>query len=234
MHTYVMSDIHGEYEKYKKMLELIKLSDDDDLYILGDVVDRGPQPIAVLKDMMSRANVFPIYGNHDLLALAMLKKLSLEITEENYAKVLDEEMLEAIQDWQENGGTETIRDFRTLSPSERADILDYLSDFSMCETVEVGENIFILVHAGLGNFRKGKKLSEYTLEELVLDRNDPDIKYFDDDHIFIVTGHTPTQCITGKAEIYKSHNNICIDCGAFDPQGKLACLCLDTMEEFYV
>ena len=234
MHTYVMSDIHGEYEKYKKMLELIKLSDEDDLYILGDVVDRGPQPMAVLKDMMSRANVFPIYGNHDLLALVMMKKLSEEITEGTLKQVPDQETIEALNDWQKHGGTETFTDFCGLNLSERLDIIDYLSDFSIFETVSVGENTFILVHAGLGNFSKEKKLSEYSLEELVLDRNDPDIKYFDDDHIFIVTGHTPTQCITGKAKIYKSNNNICIDCGAFDPQGKLACLCLDTMEEFYV
>ena len=183
---------------------------------------------------MSRANVFPIYGNHDLLALVMMKKLSEEITKGTIKQVLDKETIEALNDWQKHGGTGTFTDFCNLNLSERLDIIDYLSDFSIYETVSVGENIFIPVHAGLGNFSKGKRLSEYSLEELVLDRNDPDIKYFDDDHIFIVTGHTPTQCITGKAEIYKSHNNICIDCGAFDPQGKLACLCLDTTEEFYV
>ena len=37
---YVMSDIHGEYEKYLKMLDLIQLSEKDSLFVLGDVVDR--------------------------------------------------------------------------------------------------------------------------------------------------------------------------------------------------
>ena len=37
-----MSDIHGEYDKYLAMLEQIDLSEDDTLYVLGDVVDRGP------------------------------------------------------------------------------------------------------------------------------------------------------------------------------------------------
>ena len=234
MYTYVIADIHGEFEKYRKMLELIEFSDEDTLYVLGDVVDRGPQPMAVLKDMMNRANVYPIYGNHDLLALEVLKKLSVEITEENYASGLDETTLFELQDWQENGGTVTIEDFCRLSRQERADILDYLSEFSLCEAVDTDENTFILVHAGLGNFRKEKKFSEYTVEELVMERNDPDVKYFDDDSVYIVTGHTPTLYFTGKAEIYKSHNNICIDCGACNPQGKLACLCLETMEEFYV
>lgn len=80
--TYVMSDLHGQFEKYKKMLELIGLRDSDDLYILGDVVDRGPEPMNILRDMSMRSNVFPVMGNHDYTALYVLSKLSEEITEE--------------------------------------------------------------------------------------------------------------------------------------------------------
>ena len=66
-----------------------------------------------------------------------------------------------------------------------------------------------------------------------MDRHDPSKDYFDDKDIYVITGHTPTMIYTGKAEIYHSSNNICIDCGAC-MGGRLACLCLDTMEEFYV
>lgn len=38
--NYVFSDILGYYDKYKEMLEKIKFSDYDTLYILGDVMDR--------------------------------------------------------------------------------------------------------------------------------------------------------------------------------------------------
>ena len=100
--------------------------------------------------------------------------------------------------------------------------------------MDVGEKTFILVHAGLGNFRKDKKLSEYSPEELLLTREDPDKRFFDDENIYIVTGHTPTPLIHGKAEIYHSANNIYIDCGACFASGRLACLCLDTMQEFYI
>lgn len=37
---YVMSDIHGCYDKYQTMLEVIKFTADDTLYVLGDVPDR--------------------------------------------------------------------------------------------------------------------------------------------------------------------------------------------------
>lgn len=56
--TYVMSDIHGEYEKYLQMLQLIKFSDEDELFVLGDVLDRGPEPIKLIMDMMSREKMF--------------------------------------------------------------------------------------------------------------------------------------------------------------------------------
>ena len=52
MATYVMSDIHGDYERYRKMLQLIRFKDTDTLYILGDIIDRGSNGIKILQDMM--------------------------------------------------------------------------------------------------------------------------------------------------------------------------------------
>lgn len=57
---YVMSDIHGCYEKYSEMLSKIHFSSSDNMFILGDVLDRGEHPIKVLLDMSMRENVFPI------------------------------------------------------------------------------------------------------------------------------------------------------------------------------
>ncbi|ADU23128.1 MULTISPECIES: metallophosphoesterase [Ruminococcus] len=233
MAVYVMSDIHGEYDKYREMLDKIDLRPEDTLYILGDVVDRGPRPVDILQDMMKRPNVYPLMGNHDLLALDILKKLNVEITEENYAVHLDADTMDEMACWLHDGGQTTLAQFRDLTKEEKADVLDYMEDFSVCESAEAGGKIFVLVHAGLGNFRKGKKLREYTFQELLMDRIDPEKDYFEDDDIYVITGHTPTILIWGKAEIYHSHHNICIDCGAC-MGGRLACLCLDTMEEYYV
>lgn len=38
---YVMSDIHGSRRRFDAVMEQIKLTDEDTLYILGDVIDRG-------------------------------------------------------------------------------------------------------------------------------------------------------------------------------------------------
>ena len=40
--TYVLSDIHGNFEIFKRMLEKIQFNSHDQLYILGDICDRGP------------------------------------------------------------------------------------------------------------------------------------------------------------------------------------------------
>lgn len=52
MSTYVMSDLHGNYKSYKTMFEKINFQDQDMMYILGDVLDRGPNPIQIILDLM--------------------------------------------------------------------------------------------------------------------------------------------------------------------------------------
>lgn len=231
--TYVMSDIHGEYEKYTAMLKKIRFRDEDTLYILGDVLDRGEQPIDILRDMMLQPNVYPIAGNHELAALELLKALSVEITDKNFSSHINKELMEALLQWQSDGGETTIKQFLKLPVEEREYIMEYLEEFVPYELIKVGTRKFLLVHSGLGNFDENKELDEYTLEELTYIRPNFHKRYFNDDSFFIISGHTPTLAINGKPEIYKNENNICIDCGAAFG-GRLACLCLDTMEEFYI
>ena len=49
---YVMSDIHGEYEKYEAMLKQIHFSDQDTLYVLGSVMGPHPYPM-IVRDFQS-------------------------------------------------------------------------------------------------------------------------------------------------------------------------------------
>ena len=39
--NYAISDIHGNFKTFMAMLEKIKFSDKDTLYIIGDLCDRG-------------------------------------------------------------------------------------------------------------------------------------------------------------------------------------------------
>lgn len=60
--TYVISDIHGEYDLFMELLEKINLKEPDTLYVLGDVLDRGPHPVKVLLKLMEMPNAICIYA----------------------------------------------------------------------------------------------------------------------------------------------------------------------------
>ena len=65
MGIYVCSDIHGMYDLYCRMLKTIQFSDSDHLYILGDMIDRGPDGNKILLDVIKRENVTCLIGNHE-------------------------------------------------------------------------------------------------------------------------------------------------------------------------
>ena len=230
---FVMSDIHGCYEKYIKMLKTINLQDEDTLYILGDVVDRGEDGIKILQDMMNRQNIIPMLGNHEFMAYSVLKKLNVEIDEKNCEGYLKKEDMESYTEWIFNGGLPTAQAFARLTKDEKEAILDYLSEFELYEEISAGGNDFVLVHAGFEGFSESKELWEYDLHEMLWCRCEYEKQYFHDK--FLVTGHTPTFTIDSAYEgkIYRKNNHIAIDCGAVKCD-RLGCICLDTLEEFYV
>lgn len=233
MSTYVMSDIHGNYDTYMKMLEKIHFSDADMLYILGDILDRGPHPMKIVLDLMKRTNVVCLAGNHEYMALECLRFLLEEVTESNLEK-LDAGILGKLSNWMLNGSASTTDEFHKLDVQTRKEVVEFLSEFDLYEEVRVKDKVYLLVHAGLGNFSPERPIREYELYELVWERPDYETPYYPDK--YVITGHTPTECIPGNPRpgyIYRKNHHIAIDCGA-GFGGRLACLCLETEEEFYV
>ena len=66
---YVMSDIHGNSKRFDSVLKQINLQPEDTLYILGDVVDRYPDGIRILRRIMKMPNVKMLLGNHEYMML---------------------------------------------------------------------------------------------------------------------------------------------------------------------
>ncbi len=218
---YVMSDIHGCLNAYKSMLAKIDLKDSDSLYILGNVIDYGEDSIELLKDMMMRANVFPLVGDHEVIALNMMKR--------SYEKRMNDAVMKKCRTWLEKGGMKTFSDFNALDDEEKLDIIDYLEEFTLFDEVTLKKSgkQFVLVHAGLKNFSADRNLEDYELKELLTQCPDYDKVYFDDK--ILVTGHK----ITPDNKVINKNNHLAINCGcAFG--GALACVRLDDMKEFYV
>jgi len=147
--------------------------------------------------MMEMPNVICLLGNHEYMALGCLEFLMNEITEKTIAD-LDGKKLNNLVLWMRNGCSTTIKEFRELCREDQIDIIEYIKDFLIYEEVSVAGKDYLLVHAGLGNFRPGKDLEEYSLNELVWDRTSYDIQYYQNK--YIVAGHTPTQIIKGNSK----------------------------------
>lgn len=233
MATYVISDIHGEYDKFMELLDRIGPEETDTLYILGDVLDRGPNPIRVISKLMEMPNVVPIVGNHEFMAMVCLDFLCREITEKAIEEI-EPGMAEELSNWMVNGGMTTIDEFYRLDNGMREKVMDYIGEFLTYAELTVNGEEYLLVHGGLGNFSPKRELEDYTLEELVWERPDYEVRYFEEK--YLVTGHTPTQYIPGNPRpgfIFQKNRHIAIDCGACHPGGRLGAICLDTGEEFY-
>lgn len=145
---YVMSDLHGCYEKYLKMLEKISFSSNDTLYILGDVVDRGDGGIKILQDMMKKRNIIPIMGNHEKMALNILQKVYSELEYEGKTTATVSSSNDC-KLWFAHGGFPTYHHFSLLHPKQQRSLLEYIESFSIdCDIVVNGKQ-FYLAHSAL-------------------------------------------------------------------------------------
>jgi len=235
---YAVSDIHGCYNQFIKLMDMIGFSDTDTLYVIGDVVDRGPEPVKLLYWMMKHPNVKTILGNHEYM---MMKVLLPGLKEVDSVEAIEKTLtLDYIWDtniwfFSDNGGKITADAFKQLKEYERHVLLDYVKNFSLYESVTINDKTFVMVHTIDDSVKSLVDLDEKEITDLesflsVSPTFDGD---WDQEDIFVI-GHTPTWFL-GKKDfsIFRNGNLIDIDC-ACSMGGKLAALCLETMEEYYI
>lgn len=212
--TYVISDLHGyPLEKFKMLLEKAEFSDNDFLYILGDVIDRnGDGGVQMLCWLMNQLNIELILGNHEAMLLAC-EFVFNEITNKSIEEMTSEK-LEILNNYMFNGGDVTLKFLKALPFETQQDIFDYLRDAPLYDAVTVGDNDFFLVHSGINNFDKNKKITDYASDDILWARPKLNDEYFDD--IITVFGHTPTMYYGEKykGKIIKTKTWINIDAGA--------------------
>ena len=224
---YAVSDLHGCYDKYTKLLERLHMTSDDSLYILGDIVDRGSRGMKILLALIDRENVFSSRGNHDYSAQVLLRNFALP----NDGCFADE-LEEAFRLWLSDGGSTTYEEFLKLDESKQRAVLRYLGSLLVYKKLTVGGQKFFLAHTIPGK-AKMLDIPNWKKSDFIMGEPEYEKMYFED--TIIVTGHTPTGFIdpeyTGR--IWKGNNHIAIDCGTVFGN-PLGCICLDTMEEIYV
>ena len=71
MATYAFSDLHGDYQLWTAIKNYCK--DDDILFFLGDVNDRGNDGIKILQEMIDDPRIIYILGNHEDMLLGYIE-----------------------------------------------------------------------------------------------------------------------------------------------------------------
>lgn len=190
---YVTSDLHSySLESFRKLLDKAGFSNADELYILGDVIDRnGDGGIGVLRWIMAQPNVRFLLGNHEDMLLRC-DFLFDEITEASLG-CLTEPQLSALMNWQANGARPTMNALSELWKNDSDalhDLLDFITDAPLYAELNVCGRHYILTHAGLGNYALGKELFDYSDHDLLWFRPELTTRYAPD--ATVVFGHAPT------------------------------------------
>lgn len=173
MRKFVIGDIHGCSRTFRSLVEQnMKLTTEDELYLLGDYVDRGPDSKGVIDYIFElRSSGFSVYcikGNHEELMLQSEKSANDR------------------QRWLINGGRETLKSFGVDSISEIDEkYIQFLE--SLDYYLEIDN--FLLVHGGF-NFKVEDPFKDF--QSMMW------IRYFEvDDKILkgriILHGHTPME-----------------------------------------
>lgn len=182
-----IGDIHGCYQEFAELLERVALQKDDQLILLGDLVNRGPDSNKVI-EMAKAYRAISLLGNHELRLL-------------NFKKSGDTALLKE---------TDTTT-YEKLRPDDWA----YLAAMPLTHYIE--ELDTVLVHGGfLPNEPWQKQPAHVVTRIQVIDANGRPQKRADCEDCpawadlwsgppFVVYGHTP------RTEIYKLKWSVGID-----------------------
>lgn len=185
--AFVVSDIHGMYEHFIKLLE--HWNRNDKLVILGDMIDRGPESLKVVQHIMTLSqnhDVTVLQGNHD----QMLGDFVDDPHECGQLYVY------------QNGGVPTLNAFSKIGSKmyymSHPEIAEVIKDKCQAELeflkqghlyYEFGKVLF--THAGFCSWQDDWNKTSYNQFVWIRDH----YKHKNNSGFVNVFGHTPTQLI---------------------------------------
>jgi len=213
MGTFVISDVHGCNDAFRKALKLIKLKKTDTLILLGDLIDRGEDSKGVIDTVLllieHEFNIICLKGNHEQMFLDAFDNIQSKIN------------------WLKNGGDSTLSSFYTSSIEKIPDkYIDFVKSFKLYYAYDN----YIFVHAGLNMKIENPFIDEYSILWMRDQEN-----YLNQNWIgnrLIIHGHNPTTRNEIERSINNLNNIICVDNGCFfnrEGYGNICVLQLETM-----
>ncbi len=193
----VIGDVHGHFAGLMALLEAIAPNPNDQVYFLGDLIDRGPQSAQVV-EFVKQSSYISLLGNHEQLLLSAFPN--------------GKAYPPALQAWLYSGGQETAASYGKLEiPRDHLEWIETLPLY-----LDLGD--VWLVHAGVD---PGLPIKAQTANDFCWIRSkfhsmiQP---YFSDK--VIITGHTITFTLPGvePGQIAQGVGWLDIDTGAYHPK----------------
>lgn len=192
-----IGDVHGHYDGLMKLLESIAPNAEDQVFFVGDLIDRGPKSFQVIHFV--RQNAYRcVLGNHEQLLLEALAQGSV--------------CQQALNAWLHSGGYTTVASY-----TEPAILLEHVEWLRSLPTyLDLGD--ILLVHAGI---HPTLSFEQQTPQECcwIRDEFHSMVKpYFVDK--LIITGHTITFTLPNvhPGALAQGQGWLDIDTGAYHPR----------------
>ncbi len=228
--SWAVSDIHGCFHTFRKLIEdKVILEKSDNLYLIGDLIDRGHFSKELIEYIIGLQNsgyqIHNLMGNHEEAMIdAYYKEFTLK------KKLFRKPINEAKEAWYSYGGNATMKSFGITDLKQfPEEIVRYFESFK--RYIELQD--YILVHAGF-NFKADNVFED---EKSMLWIRDFDVIPEKIKFKTVVHGHVPVSlevidtCIEKKQFHY-----IPIDNGCYqkDKKGMGALLALNLESRTYV
>ena len=208
---FVITDIHGFFDTFQSLLSQIKLKKEDQLFILGDMIDKGKKGKEILDLILSLIDdgysIFPLRGNHE--------DMLLKSHNQDYNK----DML-----W-----LPTLRKSKGIRDKYNKILPKYLRLIEKLPFYYELDNFF-LVHAGFDfsnpkpfeNYKSMIWISEFSVDNAITNKKK------------VIHGHSQRQLSFIRKTIDNKENKIGLDNNTMRVNneyfGNLVCLNLDTYE----
>ncbi|MEM9163654.1 MAG: metallophosphoesterase [Cyanobacteria bacterium P01_F01_bin.4] len=192
-----IGDIHGHYDGLMHLLDAIAPDSTDEVYFVGDLIDRGPKSYKVIELVRSHGYKC-VLGNHEQLLIEAFPK--------------GEAYMPSFQGWMYSGGQATLASY-----SNTDDLFEHIAWIKTLPPYLDLDDIW-LVHAGVNPQRS---LQQQTIHEFCWIRetfHSHDSRYFANK--MIVTGHTITFTLPGiePGQLAQGPGWLDIDTGAYHPK----------------
>ena len=132
--TLAIGDIHGCAQTFRRLLEKVKLDRSDTLYLLGDLIDRGPDSKGVIETILKFQgdgwDLRVCKGNHEEMMLDAVQS----------------GVFESLMEWLENGGVQTVDSYGVDHPQDIPE--EHLQFLERLPLVQVSDS-FVFAHSSI-------------------------------------------------------------------------------------